>query len=340
MKIALWAILAAAAIVSCQKDNSKAEVVSQHYVHKYGFDVSENEWQSRDKDGQAISVLENGITLTNTYANGILHGPTTYTFPNSSSVEKLYVYDEGVLTKQVTYDITGMPKQEEVFELDSHKIVTLWDNHGVPLSIEEYEDTNLISGKYFNPQNELESSVEKGSGTRLKKDPNGLLLEKDIFENGKLIERLAFHSNGKLQTQSHYSNYLLHGEQTFYSDTGELLMTINWVNGNMHGLKTIYSSGKKSTEIPYSRGEKQGVERRFDENGKIFSEIHWDKDKKHGSERCFKEEGEVDVKWFYHGKPVSSKKFEQFQSREKIVADKEKFFKAIENLEENASKKR
>jgi len=96
---------------SCHKDED-SDVVSQQYIHKYGFGMTQKEWQSRKKEGTSIAVLDSGVTVTNTYNNGILHGPTTYSFPNSSTVEKLYIFDNGTLIKEVSHDMMGIPYKE------------------------------------------------------------------------------------------------------------------------------------------------------------------------------------------------------------------------------------
>ncbi len=101
-------------------------VVSQKFVHKYGFDVSEEEWENRDQEGQIVSMLKNGVKIVHSYENGLLHGSTTYTFPHSAVVEKLLVYNQGTLLKEVLNDANGTPISEEAYEFDDRKIMTFW----------------------------------------------------------------------------------------------------------------------------------------------------------------------------------------------------------------------
>ena len=143
-------------LASCHCNNSLDQVISQKYVHKYGFNVSPKEWEERSQDGQIVEELKNGITITKSYENGELHGPTTYTFANSKVVEKLLVYDQGTLLKETAFDVAGMPMREDLYEFDDRNVITLWSDRGIPLSVEEYENDTLVHGKYF----------QRGSRTR------------------------------------------------------------------------------------------------------------------------------------------------------------------------------
>ena len=76
---------------------------------------------------------------------------------------------------------------------------------------------------------------------------------------------------------------------------------------------------------------KNGIERHWDTNGRLLEEIHWINDKRHGSHRVYKE-NDTEIKWFYKGKAVSLKRFDEFSYREKLIADKENFASIIENM--------
>src|SRR3990167_8956970 len=145
---------------SCQSNDSFHQIISQKYVHKYGFDLSEEDWQKRAQEGQVVSKLKNGVTIARSYENGNLHGPTTYTFPHNKVIEKCLVYDQGTLLKETLYDTAGMPLREEVYEFDDRLILTLWNDKGVPLSIEEYDGDLLLNGKYFSADHEIEAQIE------------------------------------------------------------------------------------------------------------------------------------------------------------------------------------
>lgn len=329
-RLSIFAILLT--FLSCQSDNN-SNVVSQKFVHKYGFDMSENDWESGLKEGVSTTVLENGITVTNTYNNNLLHGPTTYTFANSSIIEKNYVYDNGTLIKLTSQDKSAMPFKEEVYEPNNRTIITLWDKGGVPISIEQYEDNVLINAKYYKPDNELEASIENGTGVRIKRDRVGEMHYKDSVKKGKLKARTTYHPNGQVKSTMSFNNYLLHGEQINYSESGDQLMTMRWDMGKPDGMKTTYKKSHISSEIPYLKGLKHGIERHYHENGRLAKEIHFENGKKHGSHRTYND-NDTNIQWFYKGKEVSLKKFEEFSFREKLVADKTTYFDMIEKMDD------
>jgi len=329
-RLSIFAVLLT--FLSCHNDDN-SNVVSQNFVHKYGFDMSKSEWQSRTKEGTSTTVLDNGITVTNTYNNNLLHGPTTYSYPNSSIIEKTYTYDNGTLIKLVLQDSSGLPFKEESYEPNNRTIITLWDKAGVPISIEQYEDNILINAKYFKPDNELEAAIENGTGARIKRDRNGEMHYKDIIKKGKLKSRTTYHSNGQIKSTMAFINYQLDGDQVNYSQTGAKLMAMTWDMGKPNGMKTIYRNSHVISEIPYTQGKKHGTERHYNEDGKLNMEVHFINGKKHGSHRSYNDNNTL-IQWYYKGKEVSLKKFEEFSYREKLVANKTTFYDMIENMDD------
>ena len=128
MKFRLSLLCGALALLasSCHKDNNNSQVVSQRYVHKYGYAVSQEEWASKNYPGQVITSLRSGVVVTATYENHELHGPCTYTYPNSQTVERFVLYNRGEVTKEVLYDMSGMPTKETVQLSPSRHSLTLW----------------------------------------------------------------------------------------------------------------------------------------------------------------------------------------------------------------------
>jgi antitoxin component YwqK of YwqJK toxin-antitoxin module len=307
-------------LTACSNDDSSNAVLSQRYIHKYGFDVSEAEWDARDQDGQIITFLKSGIKVTHTFENGILHGLTTYTYPHSSIVEKSMVYNQGTLQKETVNDPSGVPISEDVYELDDRRISTLWDYKGFPLSVEEYQGEILTEAKYFNPEHDLEGQVEAGFGEKYLRDRQGLLLSRELIENGIAVTKTNFHSNGQIHSISHYHNQQLHGIQKKFTTMGLPLMDLSWNHGILDGMKVSYRNGKKVAQIPYVNGERQGIEAHFDENGFLTAEIEWKGDKKHGPSRFYHGNAE-EKEWFYNGVAVSQEKFETLQTRNEIVAE-------------------
>lgn len=310
-------LISSVLITSCQTNSSLDQIISQTYVHKYGFETSEQDWEEREQDGQVVSMLKNGVKVTRSYENGVLYGPTTYTFPHSSVIEKSFVYDQGTLLKEQINDPAGMPIREDVYEFDNRKITTLWNDQGVPLSIEEYDGENLVEAKYYTPEHELEATILGGFGTRIKRDRAGLLISRDEIQNGEMTCRTTFHPNGEVHTVSHYENYQLHGQQKKFTASGRPLMELNWNRGTLDGTKTVYRNGFKIAIIPYVMGQKHGTEFHYDDLGNLTAEIEWRNDKKHGTTKLHSEEF-TDTEWFFKGQSVNADKFKILENRDKI----------------------
>lgn len=315
-----WITCAGVLLSGCHSNKNNGDVVSQEFIHKYGFGVSQEEWEERAQDGQVITMMKNGVKATRSYENGLLHGNTTYTFPHSNVVEKLLVYDQGTLLKEVLHDAGGIPMREDLYEFDDRTIITLWDEKGSPLSIEEYLEESLLDGKYYTPEHELEAQVENGFGVRVKRDRAGLLLCRDKIEKGAIAERTSYHPNGQIQTVSHYVDYQLHGEQIKNTPSGKPLMSVQWNRGVLDGLKTVYRNGIKIAEIPYINGLREGTEFHYDDFGTLTAEIQWKGDKKHGFSRYHSEEM-TENEWYYKGQAVNEQKFQMLDNREKLIAD-------------------
>ena len=305
---------------ACYTEGSKNQVLSQTFVHKYGFETSEKDWEERDQDGQVVSVLKSGVKLSQSYENGKLHGLTTYTFPNSSVIEKQQLFDEGLLLKEQLNDLSGMPIREEIYEFGNRIIVTLWDEKGVPLSIEEYDDELLMEAKYYTPDHELEAVVAAGIGERVKRDRSGLLISRDKIENGIMSCHTTYHPNGNIHTISHYNQYQLHGKQMKFTASGKPLMELNWHRNQLDGPKIIYRNGQKIVVIPYINGKKEGTELHYDDLGYLTAEIEWRDDKKHGASVLHSEEGSQ-TEWFFKGQTVRADRFKLLDQRDQISAE-------------------
>ena len=305
---------------SCQSNSSLDQIVSQKFVHKYGFDVSAEEWEERTQDGQIIEELKSGVKITRNFENGQLHGLTTYTYPNSSIIERQYVYDAGTLLKETSFDSKGMPIREDLYEFDDRNVVTLWNEHGIPLSVEEFENDTLVDGKYFNGDHELESKVENGYGYRIRRNRDGSIISRDQMKNGFLQERTTYHPNGEIHTISHYHDFQLHGPQKKFSVSGRPLMELTWNHGILDGPKVIYRNGIRVAEIPFVNGQKHGIESHFDDLGNLISETSWRNDKKHGCCKSYTEES-VESEWFHNGVAVDAKRFVLMEYREQMLAE-------------------
>jgi len=311
-------IVPALLVCSCSQ-KQKTEVVSQNYYHKYGFEVAEKEWEERHKSGKVVSHLDNGVTITENYTNGIVDGPTIRTYPHSTLVQKKFVYDQGVLLKEILYDRKGLPIWEKDFEFEGQVVKTTWNQQGIPQSIEEFKEDKLLEAKYYDSKHEKESTITNGFGTKIKRNRKGTLLYKETIEDGIVTKRVTYHPNGKVQSESTYKDLELHGPQTTFSPEGDVLSEATWVEGVLHGDKVLYRNGLKAQETPYVFGKKHGVET-FYKNGELTAEIRWRDGIKHGSSRYYTANNSS-IEWYFRDKKVTRNQFESLEQKDKIIAD-------------------
>jgi antitoxin component YwqK of YwqJK toxin-antitoxin module len=302
--------LIALSLAGCKNGQEESSVVSQRYIHKYGYAVSKEEWDAKQYPGQVITTLRDGVTVTATYENGVLHGPTTHTFPHSQTIASYYVYNHGNLAKEISYDVKGMPINEKIYFSSSRYTMTLWYAEGSPLSIEEYANDEIVEGQYFNQRNETESRVEKGKGLRIRRNQQGVLVSKDVIESGYMVKRESFYSNGAPESITHYQRGQLHGEKKNFAQSGEPNLIEEWVNGKLHGRCTYFNNGTKQVEISYLNGMRNGLEVHYIDGNKVLEETLWENDKKHGAS-TFYIDGEAQTTWYYAGKKVSKNTFDE-----------------------------
>lgn len=321
MSYKIYTILAAAALTTsaCHKNKTDDQVVSKVYIHKYGYAVSQEEWEEKSYPGQVISTLRNGSTVTATYENGELNGPCTFTYPRSQTIEKYILYKQNSPVKEILYDVSGMPTQETVQLTQNRTSLTTWYSDGVPRSVEEYTKEELLEGQYFSPSNELEAHVEKGKGTRIIRDASGILVCKDLIENGLLTKRESFYPNGSPECIATYERGELHGEKKTFTIKGEPLAVEEWIKGHLHGISTYYKNGTKELEVSYLYGKKNGWENHFTDGMTLSHQIAWDNDMKHGPEIFFVPEGKK-VVWNYNGKEVSRSRYEEMTKLDEMIS--------------------
>ncbi|MGE5196505.1 MAG: toxin-antitoxin system YwqK family antitoxin [Anaerolineae bacterium] len=325
MNIKLYALFGTFAALSilfagCSK-KKEDEVISQRYIHKYGYALSKDEWESKNYPGEVITNLSNGITVTATYENGVLHGPSTHTYPYSQTIQAYYLFNQGELVKEILYDITGMPVSETIQLSPSRYSTTLWFSDGTPMSIEEYADEELLEGQYFTLNNEIETRVEKGDGQRIRRNKEGVLLSKDEISRGYMVKREAFFSNGSPESVSFYARNQLHGEKKTYTEAGGPLTVEEWVNGQRHGKSTYFNNGVKYLEVSYLFGAKNGLETHFIDGEIVSQEIPWENDRRHGIAK-FYIEGIAQMKFYYNGEQVSQKKYDELTYLDEMIISK------------------
>ncbi len=297
----------------CQ--SSSCGMVSEKFIHKYGFVVSKKEWEERGREGQRVSLWDNGIEVNSSYQEGLLHGPSTYTFPYSPQVKKEEIYDQGELLSVRFFDRQGVPVYEETFVIDGIRELSYWDNNGAPIAFEKYQGGLLLEGVYYTPLHEIEGKITKGTGLRTFRDREGILLYQDRMERGFLKQRTTYHPNGKVHQIVHYDNYLPQGRKEEYTFLGNLRMISHWDKGILHGEKMDFREGKKFRRSLYHRGTLEGVEDRFDPEENLIQKTPFHEGKKHG-EALALEKNQWKSHWFFQGRSVSKERFLQLEQKE------------------------
>lgn len=317
--ISLASFIAGLFLLSSCQNKTSDNVVSQQYIHKYGYTVSQAEWEERNYPGQIVSYLQDGTVLTETYENNILHGPTTRTYPNSQTVQEFRLYNQGSVVKTITYNPKGMPIEEIAILSPTRKKITKWYQDGVPMLIEEYSGDELIEGKYFTPQHETESSIAKGQGARIERTVEGTLLAKAVFEDGYSVKKETFYPTGTPESIAFYYKNKLSGEKKTFSPSGEPLSTEEFLDDKLHGRATYYANGNRFLEASYRFGAKHGIERHFIDGMTLGQEVAYENGLQHGPTTFFLEH-DTKVQWFYEGREVSKRKFKELSELDELLS--------------------
>lgn len=314
-------IASAGLIISGCNDKKKDDkVISQQYKHKYGYPISEEDWETGRYPGTVTTILRNGVTVVANYEGGMLHGLSTHTYPHSPTIEASYLYENGKLVKENLFDVKGTPLSEFLQLSPTRHAFTLWYQDGSPQCLEEYVGEELLEGQYFTTQNETEARVEKGNGLRVRRDREGVLLSKDHLENGYLIKRESFFSNGSPESLSFYNKNKLHGEQYTYAVNGEPVSIAEWVEGKLHGKCTFFKNGEKYLEVSYLDDQKNGAETHY-KQGRIVQQTLWENNKRHGETVFHLDENQKHTEYYYDGKQVSFEKFKELNRIDELITD-------------------
>lgn len=290
-------------------------VVSETYTHRYGVEITPDDWSSRGESGKVTSNLANGVVVSKTYDAGVLEGDTTYTFPHQSAIEKVEVYSQNTLTQETVNYPSGNPQKQIQHRSPTNQVVYTWYENGTPLSIEEYEDGWLVSGEYHNPDHQVEGTVENRQGTRVNRDHYGIVLSVETIENGQVAMQTLYHPNQAPKSLTPYVNGKVDGIQKTFLPGGEPNTIETWVAGIQEGETTIFLNGEKYAVIPYHLGRKDGVEKRFKDGADVVQEIYWVSDMRHGPSHSYVD-GTVATDWYYEGSPVSKIKYDALMSHQ------------------------
>lgn len=298
-------------VVGCQEQRyyEPEDVVQENYVHKYGVDVPQEDWNSRGQSGKVVSTLKNGVVVEKTYDNGVLEGQCTYTFPHSSQIETYETYERGNCVRQLTNYSSGAPKQQTIFGVRGTKQVTTWFDGGNPQAVEEYKKDVVVNGQYFNRQNQLESQVDNGDGIRTMRDRYGQLNASDTMQGGVTVSRTVFHPNGLPSEILPFNDGVVEGVRRTFNPDGSPATVETWSDGVQHGQTVEFHNGEKSAEVTYYNGAKHGTEVRYRDGSERISESQYVNGQKHGQSNTYVGDN-AKTEWYFQDRLVSKKEFD------------------------------
>lgn len=297
------------AATSCQ-NKSRDDVVCETYLHRYGVEMSADDWSSRGKDGCVVSTRKDGVIETKNYEGGLLHGEATYTFPHLDTVQKKEYYNNGQISNVVEHHPDGIPHKQTTYQTPQSQSVVIWYDNGVPHAKEEYENGALVQGQYFNPANQQESSVTNQSGQRLNRDRYGQLISQDQIENGQMISSTTFHPNGSPSSVSPYANGVVHGQRKTFLPGGEPSTIEMWEDGVQQGNTIVYKNGEKYADVPYKFGKKNGVEQRYRNGQDPVEQVTWENDQRHGPSHAY-----GNTTWYFQDKQVNKAQYDALRNQ-------------------------
>ncbi len=294
------------ALAACSTSNQSRDIVKETYVHKFGVPVAKADWESQGRDGQTIGLRKDGVTVTSNYEQGVLEGDVTYTFPNSKTTQYTETYAKGALVAKKEHYASGAPLNEEQFNRSGKLVkLTRWYEDGTPQATEHYDDALLVYGEYRTPLNVVESKIVDGHGNRIRRSNEGVLLAKEGFYNGQMVERGTYFPNGEPSSIATYQNGVLHGTRLTFLNGGLPNTVEQWNHGKQTGITVAYQNGEKIAEIPYVNGVKHGTEYRFRDGNILAEEITWQNNVQHGERIYHISNKETRSEWYYQGELVS-----------------------------------
>lgn len=296
-------------LTACRSERS--EIVKESFIHKFGVPISKSDWSRNGNDGQIIQLLTDGVTLKRNYEKGVLHGQTSYTFPNSSIVALIETFDHGELICKKEHYVTGIPRVEEKYKNGKLTDLVRWYEDGTPAAIEHYEEGFLSESEYRTLLNQVEARVENGMGMRLVRNQTGALLCQDTIRDGQMVERINYYPAGEPSVITPYENGLIHGTRLSFSEGGIPMTVESWSHGKQEGPTVVFLRGEKFSEVPYVKGEKHGVEIRFRDGKDLAEEVTWKHGLQHGPRKIILEGKEAKTEWYHEGELVSRTTFER-----------------------------
>ncbi len=124
--------------------------------------------------------------------------------------------------------------------------------------------------------------------------PNGNLMEKRLYENGKLNgARLLYDEAGALEIEEHYENDQFHGPYLAYFKNGEIRVKGQYINNEMVGeWSYYYENGSLKETVTFENNMENGPFEEFYPDGTVKAKGNYlEGDHEHGKLELFDSTG-------------------------------------------------
>lgn len=242
-------------------------------------------------NGNCCAWDENAHLKASFYYNkGVLESTGIIYHPNGA-VAKVTPFVKGeIIGKEISYYPSGQISEETEFVegLRDGKAFSYWPD-GLLASEEVYRKDLLLSGKYWDHQNNPIGGITDGAGFRplFKRESLYQIEEyKEGYPDG-LVQ--VFTEDGYLERSYYAKNDLREGEEKLYlppklSDPQistafvpvddkehKLLMTLNWHQDELHGIvKTFYENGNIESQREISHNKRNGLSTAWYRDGSLM----------------------------------------------------------------------
>lgn len=124
------------------------------------------------------------------------------------------------------------------------------------------------------------------------KQPAAIL---EFDANSDTVAARYLSQNGKTISEGKMVNKMNVGEWTYYhKDSDKIMMTENYKNGKLHGIKKIYyDNGVVAEEAHYANGELEGPRRLYSVKGVVLEDLLYEAGELHGPAKIYNGKGEL-----------------------------------------------
>ncbi len=289
---------------------SRSASVEKKYVHTYGVELSPKEWQEYGMHGQVITKTQDGVTVTENYDHNVLQGAKTWSFPDSNSIQRSILYNKGLVTREIHYDISTLPLFETEYVSDTQTVERTFSKAGFPYTIEVFDSGRVFDGQYFDENGKLYTAVIDYHGERTMRNFYGVIIKKDLIADGHVQTSTEYYPEGTPKSVTPYVNGRIHGLKKSYLASSVPLSVEPYHEGKLEGTAIYFNEGVKVREVPYVSGQKQGKEIHLGRKGVLIKEINWRRDQKHGPSIDYAHP-DVPKEWYWENGLVTEFTYEQ-----------------------------